>query len=171
MSIIELLLKEIEQEAQKTRNMLQIVPDDKFDWRPHPQSMSIKQLTNHMAELPGWLTMAVTTDGLDFAANPYIPNDANTTADVLEIFENTYADGYASLAGFNEADLDKPWILRNGDHVLAEQNKYETIRMTLGQTIHHRAQLGVFLRLLNVPIPGTYGPSADELEKMKEMMV
>ena len=170
MSIIEVLLKEIEQEAQKTRNMLQIVPNDKFDWRPHPKSMSIKQLTNHMAELPGWLTMAVTTDGLDFAANPYVPTEANTTADVLEIFENTYADGYASLAGFNEADLDKPWILRNGDHVLAAQNKYETIRMTLGQTIHHRAQLGVFLRLLNVPIPGTYGPSADELEKMKEMV-
>jgi uncharacterized damage-inducible protein DinB len=166
MSIIKLLLKEIEQEAQATRNMLSIVPNDKYDWQPHPKSMSVERLTNHIAELPGWLTMAVTTDGLDFAANPYEPTFFKNTADVLEIFENQLADGRAHLEGMSEADLDKPWILRNGDYVLSAMTKYETIRMTIAQGIHHRAQLGVYLRLLNVTIPGTYGPSADELEKM-----
>ncbi|MCC8427322.1 DinB family protein [Mucilaginibacter sp. UR6-11] len=168
MSIIKLLLKEIEQEAQITRNMLSIVPNDKYNWQPHPKSMSIMKLTNHIAELPGWLTMAVTTDGLDFAANPYEPTFFNNTADVLEVFENQLTDGRANLEGMSEAELEKPWILRNGDHVLSSMTKYETIRLTIAQTIHHRAQLGVYLRLLNIPIPGSYGPSADDLEKMQQ---
>lgn len=168
MTLIDLLLKEIEQEVQTTRKMLNIVPNDKYDWRPHAKSMTIKQLTNHIAELPGWLTMTITTDGLDFAANPYEPTHADNTADILEIFENTYADGYAHVQGADEAELEKPWTLRNGDQILSARTKYGTIRMTLGQIIHHRAQLGVFLRLLNVPIPGSYGPSADELEQMKQ---
>ena len=168
MTIIELLLKEIEQEVQITRKMLSIVPNDKYDWRPHAKSMTIKQLVNHIAELPGWLSMAIATDELDFAANPYEPNNANTTADVLEILENTYADGYAHVKSATDAELEKPWTLRNGDQILVAYNKYGTIRMTIAQIIHHRAQLGVFLRLLNVPIPGSYGPSADELEAMKQ---
>jgi uncharacterized damage-inducible protein DinB len=168
MSIIKLLLKEVEQEAQRTRNMLSIVPNDKYSWQPHPKSMSIMKLTNHIAELPGWLTMAVVTNGLDFAANPYEPTSFSNTADVLEVFENQLADGLANLEGLSEAELDKPWTLRNGDHVLSAMTKYETIRMTLAQTIHHRAQLGVYLRLLNIPIPGSYGPSADELEQMQQ---
>jgi uncharacterized damage-inducible protein DinB len=168
MSIIKLLLKEVEQEAQITRNMLSIVPNDKYDWQPHPKSMSIQKLTNHIAELPGWLTMAVTTDGLDFAANPYEPTFHNNTADVLDVFENQLADGRANLESMSEDELNKPWTLRNGDYILSDMTKYETLRMTLAQMIHHRAQLGVYLRLLNIAIPGSYGPSADELEKMAE---
>jgi uncharacterized damage-inducible protein DinB len=167
MSIIKLLLKEIEQEAQITRNLLSIVPNDKYSWQPHPKSMSIMKLTNHIAELPGWLTMVVTTDGLDFAANPYEPTFFSNTADVLEVFENQLADGRANLEAMSETELEKPWILRSGDCVLSAMTKYESIRMTLAQNIHHRAQLGVYLRLLNIPIPGSYGPSADELEEMK----
>jgi uncharacterized damage-inducible protein DinB len=167
MSIIKLLLKEIEQEAQITRNLLSIVPNDKYGWQPHPKSMTVMQLTNHIAELPGWISMGVTTDGLDFAANPYEPTFADNTAGILEIFENTYADGLAHLQTANEADLEKPWVLRSGEHVLADMTKYETVRIAIAQTIHHRAQLGVYLRLLNVPIPGSYGSSADELEEMK----
>jgi uncharacterized damage-inducible protein DinB len=168
MSIIKKLLKEVEQEAQTTRKMLSLVPNDKYNWQPHPKSMSIMKLTNHIAELPGWLTMAVITDGLDFAANPYQPTFFNTTADVLKAFENQLADGIASLDALDEADLEKSWILRKGDHLLSAMTKYETIRLTLAQTIHHRAQLGVYLRLLSIPIPGSYGPSADELEAMQQ---
>jgi uncharacterized damage-inducible protein DinB len=170
MSIIELLLKEIEQEAQTTRKMLSIVPNDKFDWQPHPKSMSIKRLATHIAELPSWITMGLTTDGLDFASNPYEPVDINNTADLLEFFENAYADSRAHLQATNEAKLQESWILRNGDHILLNQTKYDTVRVSISQTIHHRAQLGVFLRLLNIPIPGSYGPSADELEAQKEMV-
>jgi len=164
MSIIKKLLKEIEQEAQTTRKFLAIVPADKFDWQPHPKSMSLKQLTNHIAELPGWISMAITTDGLDFHANPYEPNNATNSADLLELFENAYADGRAHLKNTSQEELEKPWILRSGEMVLADMTKYETVRVSIAQTIHHRAQLGVYLRLLNVAIPGSYGPSADELE-------
>jgi uncharacterized damage-inducible protein DinB len=167
-TIIKLLLKEIKAEAQATRNMLKIVPADKYDWKPHPKSMTVMQLTNHIAELPSWIRMAFTTDGLDFAANPYEPTTFTNTADILEMFENNYADGRAQLESANEADLEKPWVLRSGEHILSDMNKYETVRVAIAQGIHHRAQLGVFLRLLNVAIPGTYGPSADELEQMAQ---
>ncbi len=168
MSIIELLLKEIEQEAQTTRKMLAIVPNDQYNWQPHPKSMSVKQLATHIAELPAWITMGLTTDELDFAANPYQPADINNTADLLEFFENSYADGLAHLQATNEAVLTETWVLRNGDYIILNQTKYDTVRVSISQTIHHRAQLGVFLRLLNIPIPGSYGPSADELEKMAQ---
>ncbi len=163
MTIIEILLKETEQEARITRKFLKLVPADKFDWRPHPKSMSLQQLTTHIAELPAWITMAITTDGLDFKANPYQPSTINNPTDLLEFFEQTYADGKAHLEAFDEAELTKPWVLRSGEHILADMNKYDTIRVSISQTIHHRAQLGVFLRLLDIPIPGSYGPSGDEL--------
>jgi len=165
MSIIEILLKEIENEAQTTRKMLSIVPNDKYDWRPHPKSMNIKQLATHIAELPGWINMAITTDGLDFATVPYNPEDINNTTDLLALFEKNYAEGRAQLQGANEEILQQRWVLRNGDQILLDQNKYETVRVSISQTIHHRAQLGVFLRLLDIPIPGSYGPSADEMGK------
>jgi len=171
MSIIKKLLKEIEQEAQTTRKFLSIIPADKFDWQPHPKSMSIMQLSNHIAELPAWVSMAITTDGLDFHSNPYEPNKARTAADLLEVFENSYADGRAHLETTTEAELEKPWVLRSGEMVLANMTKYETVRVAIAQTIHHRAQLGVYLRLLNIPIPGSYGPSADELEAMQAAAV
>jgi uncharacterized damage-inducible protein DinB len=168
MSIIKKLLKEIEQEAQTTRKMLSIVPNDKYDWRPHPKSMSIMKLTNHIAELPGWISMAINTDGLDFAANPYEETAVSNTADLLKVFDNTYEYGRVHLESTTEDELEKPWILRNGEHILADMNKYETVRIAIAQTIHHRAQLGVYLRLLNIAIPGSYGPSADELEQMQQ---
>ena len=165
MSIIEILLKEIEQEAQATRKMLSIVPNDKYDWKPHPKSMTLKHLATHIAELPSWMSMGLTTDGLDFAANPYSPVDIDNTTDLLAYFEKCYAQGRADLEATNEDILQQPWVLRNGDQILLNQNKYDTVRVSLAQTTHHRAQLGVFLRLLDIPIPGTYGPSADDLGK------
>ena len=163
MSIIEILLNEIEQEAQTTRKFLSIVPDDKYDWKPHPKSMTLKQLATHIAELPSWISLGLTTDELDFAANPYNPVDIATTPDLLAYFEKCYIEGRADLEATNEEILQQPWVLRNGDQILLNQNKYDTVRVAISQTIHHRAQLGVFLRLLNIPIPGSYGPSADEL--------
>lgn len=163
MNIIDILLKEIEQEAQTTRKFLKLIPEDKYDWRPHPKSMNLQQLTTHIAELPAWVTLALTTDGLDFAAVPYEPSTIDNNADLLKSFEDAYADGRAHLQATNEEELAKPWILRHGEQILADMNKYETVRISINQTIHHRAQLGVFLRLLDIPIPGSYGPSADEL--------
>lgn len=163
MKIIDLLLKEIEEEAAITRKMLSIVPEDKYDWKPHPKSMSLMQLTTHIADLPSWVGMAVTSDELDFAANPYQPATVSNNAELLANFEQAYADGRAKLEATNEAILQEPWVLRNGDYIILTRNKYEVVRVSIAQTIHHRAQLGVFLRLLDIPIPGSYGPSADDV--------
>ena len=160
--MIPLLFKELEQEALTTRKMLSIIPDDKYDWRPHPKSMTIRSLATHIAELPTWVTLALTTDGLDFATQPYDPKIINNTAELMDLFEISLEDGRSHLKVANDGQLEGNWALRSGEHILMDLTKYETIRHTYCQIVHHRAQMGVFLRLLDVPIPGSYGPSADE---------
>ncbi|WP_317897393.1 DinB family protein [Aurantibacillus circumpalustris] len=162
MTLIKILLKEMEDEAIVTRKMLTRVPEDKYDWKPHPKSMSVKALATHLAELPSWVTLAITTDGLDFAAEPYKPYPINNTAELLAYFEKNYEEGRTQLLKAKDEDLLPSWIMRNGEQILMTFTKGETVRHAFSQTIHHRAQLGVFLRLLDIPIPGTYGPSADE---------
>jgi uncharacterized damage-inducible protein DinB len=169
MEIIDLFLKETEQEAQNTRKMFERVPNDKLDWQPHPKSMTIRQLATHIAELPSWIGIAITTDELDFAKKPYQPVNINNTAELSEYFEKNYEEGKAYLASTNEDTLNQSWVMRNGDYIIMTRSKAEVIRVSISQTIHHRAQLGVYLRLLNIPIPGSYGPSADELELQREM--
>lgn len=164
MSRIKMYLKELEQEALTTRKMLQRVPTDKFSWQPHKKSMTVKQLATHIAELPTWITMTFKTDELDFAANPYQPANVNTTEELLAYFEKSLADGKTELKEENEHLLDKEWTLRNGQQIYSVRPKTDVIRMSINQIIHHRAQLGVFLRLLDIPIPGSFGPSADEMD-------
>jgi len=163
MSIIEMLLKEMEQEAVTTRKMLSIVPDDKYSWKPHEKSMTIQRLATHVAELPTWVTMTLTTNELDFANNPYEPEVITNTKDLLQYFEKCLAEGKSSLQKAKDEDLLPVWTLRNGDTIYSTEPKGDVIRMAYCQIVHHRAQLGVFLRLLNVPIPGSYGPSADDM--------
>ena len=155
LEIIPLLQQELEFEATTTRNMLERVPADKFDWQPHPKSMTLKRLATHVAELPGWIDMAINTDELDFQNNPYIPKVA--------FFEESLEKGRRALANADVNTFTKEWVLRNGDQVYSREPKYDVIRMSNSQIIHHRAQLGVYLRLLNIPIPGSYGPSADDV--------
>ncbi len=164
MDIIPMLLKEMEQEAQTTRKMLQRIPEDKYDWQPHKKSMTLGRLATHIAELPGWIKMTFTTDELDFAKGDYKPVVINNNAELLDYFEKSYTDGREYLSKTNENELLKNWTLRNGDQIFNVYTKEEVVRMAFCQTVHHRAQLGVFLRLLDVPIPGSYGPSADETE-------
>jgi uncharacterized damage-inducible protein DinB len=163
--MINALLKEMDYEAATTRKMLSIVPSDKFDWQPHPKSMTIKQLATHIAELPGWVSMTLHTDGLDFEVTPYQQVEVNNTPELLDYFERTLTDGRASLANADENSFDNEWTLSSGEQVFVRCTKAEMIRSSYSQIVHHRAQLGVCLRLLNVPIPGSYGPSADEQGK------
>jgi uncharacterized damage-inducible protein DinB len=163
MTQVKALLKEMEQEAQTTRKMLSRIPEDKYDWKPHEKSMNLRQLAGHLAELPGWVTMTLTTSELDFASNPYQVPPIYNSETLMDYFETTLADGKQHLEKATEKDLEPNWTLRNGDQVYSVRSKAEVIRMTYCQIVHHRAQLGVFLRLLNVPIPGSYGPSADEM--------
>ena len=143
--------------------MLSIIPADKFDWKPHPKSMDIQKLATHIAELPEWISMTLNTSGLDFATTPYSPVKIGNTTDLLTYFEKTLAEGKARLEKAKDADLSPDWTLRNGEQILNKSSKAEVIRMVYCQIVHHRAQLGVYLRLLNIPIPGSYGPSADDM--------
>jgi uncharacterized damage-inducible protein DinB len=160
--IIPLLQKEFDQEAITTRTMLKRIPDDKYDWQPHPKSMTIRQLATHIADLPSWVQLALTTDGLDFAVTPYKPTIINDTAALLAYLDESQAKGRSALANATDNDLLPIWTLRHGDQILSLSSTGEMIRMSFSQVVHHRAQLGVYLRLLNIPIPGSYGPSADE---------
>jgi uncharacterized damage-inducible protein DinB len=162
MKIIPFLLKELEQEAITTRKFLNLVKPENFQWKPHKKSMSVKQLSTHIAELPGWIDLAINTDGIDFSENSYKPSHAESTQDLLNILENSLQKANAALLKTNEDDLLLTWTISNGKDILQAMTKYEAIRHSFSQTTHHRAQLGVFLRLLDIPIPGSYGPSADD---------
>jgi uncharacterized damage-inducible protein DinB len=162
MNITELLVKEMKEEAVTTRKMLERIPADKLGWQPHPKSMTMKQLSTHLAELPSWVSMTLNTDGLDFATAPYEPAQVNDSNDLLAIFDKSLKDGLTALEKAAEADFLPGWTLRTGDHIHSISTKYEVVRMSFSQIVHHRAQLGVFLRLLDIPIPGSYGPSADD---------
>lgn len=164
MNRIKMFLKELDEAAITTRKMLERVPTDKFDWQPHPKSMTVKRLATHIAELPSWISMTLTTDELDFADNPYQPEEVKNTEELLAYFERSLQDGRSHLVDKYEEVLDKGWTLRNGEQVYSVEPKADVIRMSLNQTVHHRAQLGVFLRLLDIPIPGSFGPSADETD-------
>ena len=164
MQIIEMFLKELDNEAQTTRKFLKLVPNDKFDWQSHPKSMTMLRLATHIAELPEWVSLAVTTDELDFAKNPPKQEVINNNEELLAYFEKNFDEGREHLWASNETLLAENWTLRNGDAVYLTSTKAELVRVALNQTTHHRAQLGVYLRLLNIPIPGSYGPSADEQE-------
>jgi len=162
MTQIALIQKELENEALNTRKMLALVPAEKFDWKPHPKSMLMMNLATHIAELPTWISMVLNTDELDFAANEYKPSIVKDNAELLALFEKSLEDARAQLAVGKEDTLADEWILRMGEKILSKGSKYDMIRHALSQIIHHRAQLGVYLRLLDIPIPGSYGPSADE---------
>lgn len=162
MSQIQALLKEMEQEANTTRKMLSAIPGDQLDWRPHPKNMTMRQLATHIGELPGWVTMTLDTAELDFAANPYQQVPIADKTELMDYFERTLEQGRNSLTAATEADLLPDWTLRNGDQVYMVSSKGEVIRSSYSQIVHHRAQLGMYLRLLDIPIPGSYGPSADE---------
>jgi uncharacterized damage-inducible protein DinB len=161
MTFIEFFKQQYIEEGATTRKMLSRVPDDKFGYAPHPKSMTLKRLATHIADLPGWLQFTFETDELNFQ-QPYDMPEINNAKDLLDFFEKRYEDGLSVLVAGNEENLYKPWSLRNGEQIYFTNPKIDVVRMSLSQQIHHRAQLGVYLRLLNIPIPGSYGPSADE---------
>jgi uncharacterized damage-inducible protein DinB len=124
--------------------------------------MTIRQLATHIAELPTWVSMVLNTEELDFATTPYEPRQINGTEELMSYFEQSLEDSSKRLAQANDADLDPTWTLREGDQIYSVSTKGEMVRISYSQIVHHRAQMGVYLRLLDIPIPGSYGPSADE---------
>jgi len=163
MTFIEFFKQQFTEEAVTTRKMLSRVPDSQYTYKPHEKSMVMKNLVTHLADLPGWIHFTLTIDEFDFQ-KPYEQPDINNNEELLTYFDKRYNDGLSALVAENEKELNKPWTLRNGDTVYFTSPKIDVLRMSMSQQIHHRAQLGVYLRLLNVAIPGSYGPSADENE-------
>jgi uncharacterized damage-inducible protein DinB len=163
MSISQSLLPEFDQEMAGTRRVLERVPADKFSWGPHEKSMNFGRLAVHLAELPSWTTMTLNTSELDFAATPYAPTQVEKTEDLLNIFDKSTSEARAALAAAGDEEFFKNWTLRNGDQTLFTLPKIAVLRsFVMNHIIHHRAQLTVYLRLNDIPVPGLYGPSADE---------
>ncbi|HLP13231.1 MAG TPA: DinB family protein [Flavobacteriales bacterium] len=161
-TFMESFVKELEHESVGTRKMLALVPADKFDWKPHAKSMNLKDLATHLADLPTWITLAIEKDELDFATSPYNPQKCNGPEELVKYFDKSLEEAKRHLSSNTDSILEELWTLRNGDIVYMKLTRLETIRHSFCQMVHHRAQLGVYLRLLNIPIPGVYGPSADE---------
>jgi uncharacterized damage-inducible protein DinB len=162
MTFMQSFLKELERESITTRKMLEKVPDNKYDWKPHKKSMSLQQLATHVAEIPGWIGMVLNTTELDFAKNDYKPVTVKNKAELMDYFEKNLAEGKQQLAKATDDKLQETWTMRNGEQVYDTSPKDKVLREVFCQVVHHRAQLGVYLRLLDIPIPGSYGPSADE---------
>jgi len=161
-SLIQYFQHQLKEEALVTRAMLKIVPAAKYDWQPHPKSMSLLRLATHVAEISGWIQLTLDRDVLDFAKTNYQPEPFTSNQDLMDYFEARLAAGNLALTLVDDSILNNKWTMRNGEQVYFESTKGEVLRMSMSQLIHHRAQLGVYLRLLNIPIPGSYGPSADE---------
>jgi uncharacterized damage-inducible protein DinB len=162
MSLSQSLLPEFDQEMANTRRVLERMPMDKYDWKPHEKSFSLGKLATHVAHLPSWAAMTLATDELDIG-KPFDQPKPQTTEQLLELFDQSAAQARASLAGAADEEFFKKWSLRNGEHVIFTLPKIAVIRgVVLNHVIHHRGQLTVYLRLNDVPVPGLYGPSADE---------
>jgi uncharacterized damage-inducible protein DinB len=164
MALGQALLPEFDHEMENTRKILERVPDGKFDWRPHEKSGTLGWLTTHVATIPGWTSYTIGTDRLDIAdPNMPPPPKANTRAEALSLFDKAVAEGRAALAAVSDADLMKPWSLVGGGKTIFTMPRIAVLRsMVMNHMIHHRAQLGVYLRLNDVALPAIYGPSADE---------
>lgn len=163
MSIAQSLLPEFDHEFATLRKTLERVPEGKGDFKPHPKSMALNRLAGHLTELPGWVNSTVEQDELDFATMNYTPFIPTSTTDLVAALDKAVAKARPALAATSDADMMKPWTLRRGDQVILTLPKVAVLRsFVMNHMIHHRAQLGVYLRLNDVAVPSTYGPSADE---------
>src|SRR5580700_9000846 len=165
MGVSEGLAKELDLELASTRKTLERIPEDKLAWKPHEKSMTLGRLAGHLAELPGFGAAAILTDELDFAKMPpgRGPLVAESQKQVLDIFDKTIGEARAAIAKTSDEEWAKQWKMSAGDKVFFKGPKQVAVRrMMLNHVIHHRAQLGVYLRLNGVAVPSVYGPSADE---------
>lgn len=163
MSLKEDFIAEMKVEAANTRKLLERVPEDKFSWKPHEKSMTLKALAEHIATLSAYPAVMVKTAYLDFLEIKDDKTAINSTEDLLAKFDRGVQQSIEALSTVEESDFEKKWIMRSGDHIIANMPRKHVLRkMAFNHSYHHRAQLGVYLRLLDIPTPGMYGPSADE---------
>ena len=160
MAMAEHLTAEFDREMPTTRKLLERVPDDKGQWKPHPKSFALGHLAQLVSDMPGWLTKIARGIDIDLAGGQGY--GFHPTEKLLENFDRNVREGRAALAEFKDADYSAPWTLKMGDRVLFTDERGMVIRQTINHLSHHRGQLTVYLRLLDVPVPSVYGPTADE---------
>ena len=157
-------IAEIKHEAASTKRMLERVPEGKFDFKPHEKSMSLGRLASHVAELPGFLQGILTIDDFDFEKGHYKPSHANTPEELMNVFQEKLDEVLQTLENTSDEKMQTIFTLRMGEHVIVSIPRIVAVRsMGMNHLIHHRGQIAVYLRLLDIPVPGMYGPSADEM--------
>ncbi len=166
MAIRDALLPEFHHEMAVTRKLLERVPSGKNDWRPHPKSMPLGRLASHLAELPGWAVNTLTQTELDLAppaGQEWKPLILDSAAEMVALFDKGVKEAQAALAAAEDKDFGVSWSLKMGPRVVMTQPRAAVYRsFVMNHMIHHRAQLGVYLRMLEIPLPSSYGPTADE---------
>jgi uncharacterized damage-inducible protein DinB len=162
MSIQKALSIEIEREKDNTLRMLKVLPNEQFGWKPHEKSMSLGELANHVVELHNWVSLVCNKEALDFRVD-YVQSTLTTKEELIALLEKGFEENSKVIESLTDENYFSNWTLKAGDYVIAEMPKAGAIRFIItNHLIHHRGQLSVYLRLLNVPVPGIYGPSADE---------
>lgn len=165
MGLSDFLLPEFDREMANTRKTLERIPEDKFDWKPHEKSMTMRGLATHLSNLVSWAVHTIDKDELDAApgGQPLRAKSVESVQEALETFDKNVAAARAAISGASDEHLMKPWTLLAGGKTIFTQPRAGVLRgMIMNHTIHHRAQLAVYLRLNDVPVPALYGPSADE---------
>lgn len=163
MAIKDAFIAELKHEAGLTKKMLEKVPLDKAEWKPHEKSMTLGRLATHIAENFKWIAEIKNIDDYDFATKVFKPNVAASQEELISIFQTNLETAVNDLSLMTDEDFNKPWIVRAGQKVMYNTPKKVAIRgWAFSHHIHHRGQLSVYLRLLDIPVPGMYGPSADE---------
>lgn len=153
-------LNEFDQEMATTRKLLERVPSEKGEWKPHEKSFSLGHLTQLVAWMPGWIARTLREPHIDLAGSAGYSYESTET--LVDMFDKNVADARAALSEVTGAALDEPWSLRMGEKVLMTSPRGETVRQHLRHLVHHRGQLTVYVRLIDVPVPSIYGPTADE---------
>jgi uncharacterized damage-inducible protein DinB len=162
MPLKDAFIAEMKHESVMTKKILERVPMDKKDWKPHEKSMTLGKLASHIADIPHWVSDIINIDEFDFHVH-YKPMIASTMEELMSLYQEKLDGAIADLEKMNDEDLNKMWLVRGGDKVFFNLPKAAAIRgWGFSHLFHHRGQLSVYLRLLDVPIPGMYGPSADE---------
>ena len=160
MSIGASLLPEFDEEMATTRRVIERVPSERGEWKPHPKSFSLGHLTQLVAGMPGWIVRMIDNDFLDLAAGGGY--GSHGTEGLVQSFDALVTKARASLQRVSDEELGKPWSLKMGDRVLMTTPRGVVIRQTINHLVHHRGQLTVYLRLNDIPVPSIYGPTADE---------
>ncbi|MFL5479055.1 MAG: DinB family protein [Gemmatimonadaceae bacterium] len=160
MSIADALLPEFDQEMASTRRVIERVPTDKGLFKPHPKSFSLAHLTQLVSGMPGWITNAITQTSLNLAGYPGYSNEK--TEDLLKTFDRNVREARQAIAAAKDSDYGVNWSLKRGDQVFFTAPRAVIVRQTINHLVHHRGQLTVYLRLIDVPVPSIYGPTADE---------